>query len=94
MNAEEFIAYKHHLIHYVERCRVLHGEGWGKALRVLGLDRLCEELTAYMAAWSLLEEQGDELLLYPAIGKWTGVYPADYQRKNREGDLDEPVENA
>lgn len=81
-------------LHEVERCRALYGKGWGKALRDLGLDRLCEELTAYMAAWSLLEEQGDDLLLYPAIGKWTGAYPADYQKKNREEDLDEPVENA
>ena len=78
----------------MERCRTLCGDGWGKVLRELDLDRLCEELTAYMSAWSLLEEQGDDLLLYPAVGKWTGAYPADYQEKNREGDTDGPVEDA
>lgn len=81
-------------LHEVERCRTLCGDGWGKVLRELDLDRLCEELTAYMSVWSLLEEQGDDLLLYPAVGKWTGAYPADYQEKNREGDTDGPVEDA
>lgn len=81
-------------LHEVERCRSRYGGGWGKALRDLSLDRLCEELTGYMSAWSLLEEQGDSLLLYPAVGKWTGAYPADYQEKNREGRTDEPLEDA
>lgn len=82
-------------LHEVERCRALYGEGWAKMLRELTLDRLCEELTAYLSAWSLLEEQGDDLLLYPAVGKWTGAYPEDYQKKkkNGEGHTDEPVEN-
>ena len=81
-------------LHEVEQCRSRYGEGWGKALRDLNLDRLCEELTSYMSAWSLLEEQGDSLLLYPAVGKWIGAYPADYQKKNREGRTDEPLEDA
>lgn len=81
-------------LHEVEWCRSRYGEGWGKALRDLSLDRLCEELTGYLSAWSLLEEQGDSLLLYPAVGKWTGAYPSDYQKKNREGRRDESLEDA
>lgn len=81
-------------LHEVERCRSRYGEGWGKALRELSLERLCQELTAYLSGWMLLEEQGDDLLLYPAVGKWVGAYPADYQENHGEADEDEPMENA
>lgn len=79
--------------HEAERCRSRYGEGWGKALRERGLDQLCQELLAYMAGWMLLEEREDDLLLYPAAGRWVGAYPKDYQKKKKEANGDESLEN-
>jgi len=41
----------------------------------------------------LLEVLGEDILLYPAVGKLVGRYPAAYQNESREGEEDEPLED-
>ena len=62
----------------VARCRGAFAAGWGKRLRELSPDALCQELLEFMAGWMLLERREDRLILCPAIGKWTGRYPSDF----------------
>ena len=76
-----------------ERCRSLCGNGWGSQLRAMSLDRIVQELTAYMAQWMLLEEMEDDILLYPAVGKLVGHYPASFHNEIREGEEDDPLED-
>ena len=76
-----------------ERCRSLCGNGWGSQLRAMSLDRIVQELTAYMAQWMLLEEMEDDILLYPAVGKLVGHYPASFHNEVREGEEDDPLED-
>lgn len=76
------------------QCRTEYGNGWGRRLRELPLEKLGQELAAYMAGWMLLEEQEEGFVLYPAVGKWVGHYPARYQDEPREENTDEPLEDA
>lgn len=77
----------------IQRCRDRYGNGWGSQLRACSLEHICQELTAYMAGWMLLEELDGDILLYPAVGKLVGRYPAAYQNESGEGEDDEPLED-
>lgn len=77
----------------VEQCRSRCGNGWGSQLRACSLERVCQELIAYMASWMLLEELDEDILLYPAAGKLAGYYPASYQNESGEVEEDEPLED-
>lgn len=77
----------------IQSCRDRYGNGWGSQLRACSLEHICQELTAYMAGWMLLEELDEDILLYPAVGKLVGRYPAAYQNESREGEDDEPLED-
>ncbi len=77
----------------ISRCRERYGNGWGSQLRACSLERICQELTAYMSGWMLLEEPDEDILLYPAVGKFLGSYPASYQNESREVEEDEPLED-
>ena len=79
--------------HELVQCRGQYGDGWGRRLRELPLEKLVQELTAYMAGWMLLEERAEGVVLCPAVGKWTGHYPARYQGGPGEEDGDEPLED-
>lgn len=77
----------------VERCRARYGNGWGSQLRACSLERVCQELTVYMADWMLLEVLDEDILLDPAVGKLVGSYPASYQNESGEVEEDEPLED-
>ena len=77
----------------IQRCRDRYGNGWGSQLRACSLENISQELTAYMADWMLLEELDGDILLYPAVGKLVGRYPAAYQNESGEGEDDEPLED-
>ena len=79
--------------HELVQCRGQYGDGWGRRLRELPLEKLVQELTAYMAGWMLLEERAEGVVLCPAVGKWTGHYPARYRGEPGEEDGDEPLED-
>ena len=79
--------------HEIEQCRARCGNGWGSQLRACSLERICQELTAYMASWMFLEELDGDILLYPAVGKLVGSYPASYQNEPGEVGDDEPLED-
>lgn len=78
----------------VRQCRESWGNGWGSQIRAMSLDRVVQELTAYLADWMLLEELDGDLLLRPAVGKLVGRYPASYQNTWCEEEEDEPLEDA
>lgn len=70
-------------------------------LRILRKTRLVpiggdsnQELAAYMQDWMLLEEEEGVLALCPAVGRWTGHYPANYNGEMGGEESEEPLENA
>ena len=76
------------------QCHTQYAAGWGRRLRELSLDKLAQELIAYLTGWMILEPQAEGFLLYPAVGKWIGHYPARYQDRVGEEAEDEPLEDA
>ena len=40
-----------------------------------------------------LEEAGDDILLYPAVGKLVGSYPASYRNERGEEEKHDPMED-
>ena len=46
-----------------------------------------------MSGWMLLEEAGDDILLYPAVGKLVGSYPASYRNERGEEEKHDPMED-
>ena len=77
----------------IERCRAQWGNGWGSQMRAMSLDRVVQELTDYMAQWMLLEKMENDILLYPAVGKLVGNYPASFHNELSEGEDDGPLED-
>ena len=77
----------------IERCRTRWGNGWGSQIRAMSLDRVAQELTTYMSQWMLLEKLGSDILLYPAVGKLVGSYPASFHNELSEGEEDGPLED-
>ncbi len=75
------------------RCRDRYGNGWGSQLRTESLERVCQDLIAYMAGWMLLDDLDEDILLYPAVGKLVGNYPGSYQNESREVEEYEPLED-
>lgn len=74
----------------VARCKGRWGAGWGKQLRDMSEEKLCEALLGYLTDWMLVENHGDHLLLTPAAARWTGRYPGDY---TKEAEENEPLED-
>lgn len=81
------------LQHEMIQCHAQYAAGWGRRLRELPLDKLAQELIFYLSSWMLLEELEEGFLLYPAVGKWIGHYPARYQDRVGEENGDEPLED-
>ena len=77
----------------IQSCRDRYGNGWGSQLRACSLEHICQDLTAYMTGWMLLDELDEDILLHPAVGKLVGRYPAAYQNESGEGEDDEPLED-
>lgn len=77
----------------IRQCKAQYAKGWGRRLRELPFEHLCQELTDYMADWMLLKKCGDSVLLYPAVGKWIGHFPERYLTQTAEGDGDGPLED-
>ena len=77
----------------VQRCRERWGNGWGAQMRAMSLDRVVQEMTAYMAGWMLLEDTGEDILLLPAVGKLVGKYPDTYRNELNKEDDHGPLED-
>lgn len=59
----------------IEHCLARYGNGWGSQLRTCSLERICQELTAYMADWMLLEVLEEDISIQ-LWGNWWGTIPA------------------
>lgn len=67
-------------------CKEKYQKAWSKEFREMKLPKLIETLLAYMKSWMLARETEEELILYPAVGKLTGVYPRGFlEREEKHG---------
>lgn len=60
------------------------GEAWSKEYREMEEEKLFDTILQYMKDWLMLKENGEQLLLLPAVGKLRGFYPEDYKGGSKE----------
>lgn len=72
---------------YPEFCSIVmklirgYKSGWSKAYREMTSDEVISEIIRYMRGFSMLEYNGDQVVILPLAGKLVGKYPDDYNRK-------------
>lgn len=73
----------------VETVKEHDGHGWSKKYREMSYSSIAEELLALYKDWEMaaIDEGTNMLILYPAIARMTGHYPADYLKE--VGGIDE-----
>ncbi len=63
----------------VRTCRRKWQQAWSKEYREMEEGRFVVAVKQYMRDWMMLDEDGEQIVLYPAAAKQIGFYPADYQ---------------
>jgi uncharacterized protein (TIGR02678 family) len=71
---------------YLDNCKGKYRDGWSKEYREMSLTKMTMQVMEYMQQWMMLKPFGDSLLLYPAVGKFTGEYPKDFSNKAENKD--------
>lgn len=66
---------------YLQTCKEEGKKGWSKEYREMGLEKMTEQILNYMEDWLMLRRNGNQIVLYPAVGKFTGAYPKDFKDK-------------
>lgn len=68
----------------IDQCRKLHGSGWTKEYRELGLTRLAGELIRELTGWNMaaVDEETGFIELRPPLWRLAGYYPQDYWKKS------------
>ena len=67
-------------------CRKQWKSGWSKEFREMEEEKLLQTVTEYMKNWMMLRQVEHQVILPPAVGRLTGVYPDDF-----EGDTGNPT---
>ena len=67
-------------------CRKQWKSGWSKEFREMEEEKLLQTVTEYMKNWMMLRQVEHQVILPPAVGRLTGVYPDDF-----EGDTGNPA---
>lgn len=53
--------------------------GWSKEYRECSLDKLMNDILKYMKEFLMVDEDEDNIIIYPLVGKIIGDYPSDYK---------------
>ncbi|MCM1045749.1 MAG: TIGR02678 family protein [Candidatus Gastranaerophilales bacterium] len=63
----------------LEECKEKFGSGFIKTYREMVTEEFFREISAYFINLELIEEQRDDVLIKPILGRVVGRYPADFQ---------------
>ncbi|MCM1101770.1 MAG: TIGR02678 family protein [Acetatifactor muris] len=63
----------------VSDCRNRWNEAWSKEFREMDEDRLPDTVLEYMKNWMMLQCDGNEITILPAVGRIRGYYPKDFE---------------
>jgi len=70
----------------IEELTKLYGPAWSKEYREMETTRMTETVLQYMESWMLIKREEQQIIIYPAAGKFTGKYPQDFDVKEIEED--------
>ena len=63
----------------VHECRDKWLAGWSKEFREMDEKKLLETIVKYMEDWLMIRCQNEQIVIYPATGRLSGVYPDDFK---------------
>ncbi|WP_427338266.1 TIGR02678 family protein [Caloranaerobacter sp. DY30410] len=88
-NAEDIIiVHKTVFDNIIEEVKEKYSVGWSKEYREMKLEKLSKEVINYMKNFSMLriDEDNNEIIILPLVGKIVGDYPKDFNNKEKEND--------
>ncbi|QIB27319.1 TIGR02678 family protein [Caloranaerobacter azorensis] len=88
-NAEDIIiVHKTVFDNIIEEVKEKYSIGWSKEYREMKLEKLSKEVINYMKNFSMLrvDENNNEIIILPLVGKIVGDYPKDFNNKEKEND--------
>ncbi|KGG80585.1 hypothetical protein Y919_05300 [Caloranaerobacter azorensis H53214] len=88
-NAEDIIiVHKTVFDNIIEEVKEKYSIGWSKEYREMKLEKLSKEVINYMKNFSMLrvDEDNNEIIILPLVGKIVGDYPKDFNNKEKEND--------
>ena len=63
----------------VHECRDKWLAGWSKEFREMDEKKLLETIVKYMEDWLMIRCENEQIVIYPATGRLSGVYPDDFK---------------
>lgn len=63
----------------VHECRDKWLVGWSKEFREMDEKKLLETIVKYMEDWLMIRCENEQIVIYPATGRLSGVYPDDFK---------------
>ena len=58
----------------IEECKNRYGINWSKEYREMKTEKIFDNIIEYMEEWMLVQVEKDDIIIYPAVGKITGIY--------------------
>lgn len=68
----------------LQECKERFGKGFNKTYREMVTEEFFREISAYLLHLELVEEQRDDVLIRPVLGRVVGKYPADFEERKRD----------
>lgn len=69
----------------LEECRKRFGAGFIKTYREMVTEEFYQEISAYLTELELVEEQREDILIKPALGRVIGRYPEGFSGGSENG---------
>ena len=64
-------------------CHDRYSLAWSKEYREMEEEKLLTAVISYMKSWMMIDESDGEIVIYPAVGKMIGNYPAEFALKEK-----------
>ncbi len=68
----------------VYECRDRWKTGWSKEFREMDEKKFLETIMKYMEDWLMIRYEKERVEIYPAVGRLSGVYPADFEGETKD----------
>lgn len=65
-------------------CKKEYGQAWSKEYREMDETKLENSIAEYMEDWMLIQKNGEEYVIYPGAGKFSGQYPKDFDLERED----------
>ena len=65
----------------LKECKRLYSGAWSKEFREMPMEKLIRTIREHMESWMLVGIEDENIVIYPAAAKLSGVYPKEFMEK-------------